>query len=329
MKHITFEERQKIEIYLKKGFSIRKIGKKLNRDHTVIKREIDRNSGAHFPYNAELAQKAYERRKFGKKNFKLETNLELRTYVINKIREDLSPDQISGRLKKLRELGESPPGQVSHETIYQFLFSKQMKATGLWKHLRTRRSKRRKWGRKHRGNKIPNRVSIHHRPLIASLKKEVGHWEVDTVVSCIKGKGGLSTHYEKMTQYCKIQKLLSKEAQETEFAWRETISSLPQDVFKTITLDNGSENTNHEVLHEYNIDTYFCDAYCSWQKGGVENLNKLIRQYFPKGTDFSDVSEEEILFVENKLNNRPRKFLGYLSPNEVLNFYIWGGAFNT
>lgn len=329
MKHITFEERKTIEKLLKKDYSVRKVSRELNRDHTVIKREIDRNSGKHFPYNAEQAQKAYERRKFKKKNFKLEINLELRAYVIDKIREDLSPEQISGRLKKLKELGKSPPGQISYETIYQFLFSKEMKLTGLWKHLRTRRNKRRKWGRKYRSNIIPNRVSIHQRPLIASLKKEVGHWEVDTVVSCLKGKGGLSSHYEKTTQYCKIHKLLSKEAQETEFAWRETISSLPQYIFKTITLDNGSENTNHEILHEYNIDTYFCDAYCSWQKGGVENLNKLIRQYFPKGTDFSDVSEEEILFVENRLNNRPRKALGYLSPKEALNSYLWGGAFNT
>jgi len=329
MKNITFEDRKIIEVMIKRGKGKREIARRLHRNHTIIIREINRNTGDYLPYNAQIAQKRFEKRKFGKRKKKLETNMKLKEYVTEKIREDWSPEQISGRLKLLEKQGKDPPDQISHETIYQYLFSKEMKSPGLWKHLRTRRKKRLKWGRKHRDIKIPNRVSIHERPLAASLKSEIGHWEGDTIESCKAGKGGLSTHYEKSIQLCRIHKLISKEALETENAWKETIDSHPQYIFKTWTLDNGVENTKHETLHEYNVDTYFCDPYSSWQKGGVENLNKLIRQYFPKGTDFFDVDEEEIIFVEKRLNNRPRKLLGFISSNEALNNYLQGGALNT
>ncbi len=143
-------------------------------------------------------------------------------------------------------------------------------------------------------------------------------------------KGALSVHYERKSQLCRIHKLISKTAGDTKEALFCTVDSLPLHLFCTFTFDNGSENTKHTSLKEaFDIENYFCDPYCSWQKGGVENCNKLIRQYFPKGTVFADVAEEEILFVENRLNNRPRKSLNFLSPNEAISHYLEGGATNT
>jgi len=325
---LTYEERQIIEKRLLQKKSQRDIAGELSRDHTVIGREIRRNSGEHLPYSADRAQLYAEKRIKNKKKCvgKLQSNEELKEIVIEKLKTEWSPEQIGGWLK---EQCKDPPGHISHETIYKYIYSREGKEEKLWQHLRTNRNKRMGHGsRRKQCERIPDRTPISNRPEEINTKNRYGDWESDTVESAKAGKGGLSSHYERKSQVCRLHKLWSKRAEETVEKLMQTKDSLPDHLFLTVTFDNGTENTKHTELRQmFGIDTYFCDPYCSWQKGGVENLNKLIRQYFPKKTDFSKITEEEIYEVQEKLNNRPRKSLNYRTPNEVLT-ELTGGATN-
>lgn len=294
----------------------------MDRGHTDISREVKRNGGTLLPYSADRAQLRADKRLLGKKSKMLETNIRLKKYVTDSLRRLDSPEQIAGRLRK--KFSESL-GQVSHETIYKFIYAE----SGLSQYLRTARKRRRKRGKRTSRNNITERVSIHQRPEEVTAKSRYGDWETDTVESRRGSKSGLSVQYERKSQLCRIHKIPNKESKETKEAIMKTIDSLPLHLFETLTLDNGTEGAKHmEIRDEFGIETYFCDPYCSWQKGGVENLNKLIRQFFPKKTDFSEISDEEIYAVQENLNNRPRKGLDYKTPNEVLD-EVTGGAINT
>lgn len=325
-KPLTYEERQILESELIKKKSFRKIGALLGRNHTDISREVNRNGGKLLPYSADRAQLRAEKKLLGKKEKILETNIPLKKYVIESLRRLESPEQIAGRL---REQTDDPPGKISYETIYKFIYSEMGKRAKLYRYLRTSRPKRKLRGTRKSRNHILERVSIHQRPGEVVAKSRYGDWETDTVESRRGSKSGLSVQYERKSQLCRIHKIPNKKSEETNEAIMKTIDSLPLYLFETLTLDNGTEGAKHvEIRDEFEIETYFCDPYCSWQKGGVENLNKLIRQFFPKKTDFSEISEEEIYIAQENLNNRPRKGLNYRTPNEVL-AEVTGGAINT
>lgn len=328
---ITFYEREKIELYLKMKKSHRWIGKKLCRSHTDITREINRNSNRYFPYRAIDAQRLHDARQLKKNRKKLEKfeHQKLKEYVVSNLQEDLSPDQIAGRLKN-----EPPPElkgiTVSHESIYQYIYNGQGRFEYLYPHLRTKRHKRqRRFDRKKRSKiNIPERIPIHLRPEEADKKERVGDWETDSMIFS-KQKEILSTQYERKLMLCRLHKLPNKTARETENAIADSIESLPKGMWLTITRDNGTENANHlDTLNNLEIQSYFCDPYCSWQKGGDENLNKLVRQYLPKNMNLSKVTDEEIYAIQERLNNRPRKSLNYLTPNEVAAKFIQSGAVN-
>jgi IS30 family transposase len=322
---LTYEERKIIEVLKVERKGLREIGRILDRDHTVIKRETERNSGNYFPYSADKAQLLSEQRLLGKKKTMVEENLELKKYVLQKLRKDWSPEQISGCL---REEEYKPPGQISHETIYQYVYSVEGRQAKLYRHLRTGKIKRNKsGGRNAQKTKIPERVSIHERPEIANNRSRYGDWETDTIESKRNGKNHLSVQYERKSQLCRMNRIINKTSEETKEAIMKTIDSLPLYLFHTLTYDNGTEGVDHvKIREEFDIETYFCDPYKSWQKGGVENCNKLIRQYFPKGTDFSKVTDEEIYTVQEKLNNRPRKKLNYKTPNQIIKEQIEGAT---
>lgn len=315
---ITPFERQIIEVMLRVNRSYREIAKNLGRDPSVISREVKRNSGDVCPYTAVVAQRiAGEKAKKTNKR-KLEKNETLRNFVVSKLRDDWSPQQISGRLKN------KPPSKlkksfVSHEAIYQYIYNGEGRFEYLYSHLRRGQNKRQiRRARKMKKTSIPERISINLRPEEINQRLTFGHWESDTVL-CRKQKEVISVQFERKTKLTRIHKVQNKSADETENAIRRSIESLPEYLWKSITFDNGGEGANHVNLkNDFNLKTYFCDPYCSWQKGGVENTNGLLRQYIPKKADLKQYSDNDIYLIQEKLNNRPRKSLNYLTPNEVL-----------
>lgn len=315
---LTLFERQKIETWLRMKKNKVWIARKLNRDYSIIKREIKRNTGEHLPYNAETSQKLADKRAQKTNVRKLDKigNKKLKEFVDAKLELDWSPEQIAGILKE--ECPEDILEIVSHESIYDYIYNHSEKQKHFYKHLRTARSKRqRKFSRKS-ASTIKSKVSIHERPIEIAQKKEYGHWENDLVEFGRLQDGVLSVKYERKAMLCRLHKLDSKKAKENEDSIVETIESFPVHWFKSVTRDNGNENARHlETLNDFNVPTYFCDAYCSWQKGGIENLNKLIRQYLPKRCDFAKITDREIYEIQEKLNNRPRKSNNYLTPNQV------------
>jgi IS30 family transposase len=328
---ITFYEREKIEYFLKLKKSFRQIGKMLCRDHTDISREVKRNGGPYLPYRAQDAQRINEARLKKKNRKKLEKYQyrKLKEYVVANLKDDFSPDQISARLRK-----EPPPElkglAISHESIYQYIYNGSGRFESLYPHLRTGRHKRRRrFDRKKRSKiNIPERIPIHFRPEEADKKERFGDWETDSMIFS-KQKEILSTQYERKTMLCRLHKLPNKTAGETENAIADSIESLPRGSWLTITRDNGTENADHlDTLNNFNVRSYYCDPYCSWQKGGDENLNKLVRQYLPRNTDMSKVTDDDIHAIQEKLNNRPRRSLDYLTPNEAAAKFIQGGAVN-
>lgn len=321
MIQIKYYERQIIESKLRSGESHRDIAWSLGRDRRVIDREIERNKPPNRPYDARVAERLAKVREAKRHEAKLNkhANQILRQEVIKLIRLNWSPEQIVGYLN------EQPPPelkdfQICHETIYQFIYEGDGRYEGLYKHLRRGRKKRqRRWARKPRKTSIPERISIHERPTEIDAKTTVGHWESDTIEGKRTTKGNLSVQYERKLMLARLHKVANKTAEETEQALRKTIDTLPLPFFKTITFDNGSEGASHTNLRrDYDIKTFHCDAYASWQKGGVENLNGLIRQYIPKGSDISQLTNQQIYDIQEALNNRPRKSLNFLTPNQAL-----------
>ncbi len=314
---LTQYEREKIDLHLRAHDSLRDIAKMLHRDHSVIVRELQRNTCRDGTYRANKSQEYADKRKSKKRKRKLETDEELQRYLLKQmIEEQWSPEQISAEIKKRLEPWMSGKG-ISHETIYQFIYEGQGRYMGLYQYLRRGRKKRQqRYARKHRGKQSISFITpIQYRPVDINERKEFGHWESDTTI-CEYRTEALSVQYERSTQLCRLTKVPDKGAESTEGALRDLIESLP---VKSLTFDRGTEGANHWKLRlDYGIDTYHCDAYSSWQKGGVENLNGLIRQYLPRGIDLSQISHHQIYVIQEKLNNRPRKSLGFQSPNSRL-----------
>ena len=315
------EDRILIAQWKNKGYSNIQIAKWLGRSTSTIGREITRNNfegrvyePLHAQYKAEVKKnKAWE----AKEPLK---NPSVYSYVLDKLRQAWSPEQIAGRLKF--EYAGSPDRQIGVETIYRFIYKSGNKKLRLWEYLRRKQARRRKkGGRKSQRVRIPDRISIHERPLIIDKRTEAGHWEGDS----IEGRAhlsGLHTEYERVFSLTRISRIKRINADETIKAQFEIFGSLPEWLRKSTTLDNGKENVRHILLGKIlGIDTYFADPYAAYQRGGNENANLWIRYYFPKRTDFGKVSEEEIKDVEWELNNRPRKRLGYKTPMEALREY--------
>lgn len=315
---LTFYERQQIEHHLRLRRKKREIARRLNRDHSVIIREINRNSDEKYGYRAEIAQvKANLKAKKTNKR-KLNKDFFLRKHVEKELAAGNSPEQVAGRLKRFpsKELqGET----ISYEAIYDYIYN-TVQGKFLYQYLRNKHKKRqkRKSRKKQQKITIPERISIHERPETIDKKFRIGDWESD-LLEFKKQKECVSVQYERKSMAVRLNKIANKTTDENEQALLKTIDSLPLYLFKSMTFDNGGENVCHlKLRNEFDIATYFCDSYSSWQKGGVENINGLIREYLPKKTDLSKLTDREIYKIQEKLNNRPRKSLGYLTPNEVI-----------
>lgn len=316
--HLSQFERDRIESLLNSGHKQIEIAKILGRDKSTISREIKLNKRKKSrdwttkkeEYDANLASlKSYNRRHNAKyQGKKINDNYRLQKYIIKYLKKDWSPDDISGRMKLERK-----PFYTSKTAIYEWLYSNRAQRYCKYLYSKRYRSKKRK-AKKSKKVIIPNRKGIELRPLGAINKTRYGHYEGDTMVSGRKtgSKAGLAVAYERKAKFLKIKKIRSLKPDLMNKALDKMTNNL---VIKSLTMDNGIENQRYEEL---GIPTYFCDAYSSWQKGGVENGNKLIRRYIPKGTDMGKYSNEYVSMVEEILNNKPRKSLGYKTPLEVM-----------
>lgn len=299
-------ERLEIAILLEKGYSLRKIGRVLGRSPNAISYEIRENhtEGTYDPLKAD--KKARVRKRMAKYQWKkINECQKLQDYIIKRLRKHWNPDEIAGSMKR-----EKTPFSASKTAIYEWLYSArgQQYCPYLYSE-RYRRQPRKE--KKTERVMIPDRVGLDKRPLMIQRRMEYGHFEGDTVVSRRGGRGGLSVLSERKSRLLTVRKIHSMSPTENVRKIRSMMKHLN---LKSITFDNGIENKRHIFL---GIPTFFCDPYSSWQKGGVENGNKMLRRYFPKGTDFSAVSQKEIDQAVQLINEKPRKILGYRSALEV------------
>lgn len=248
-------------------------------------------------------------------------NKQLFAYITVRLKWGWSPETISGRLREVEHRGDKS-WQICHETIYRFCYDPKRQRPKdhffWWEYLRRKQRHRKKQhGRSAQRVRIPDRVSIHDRPEEINLRKIFGHWEGDTVIG--KGRNhGIHTAYERVSSLIRMEKMPDLTALSSYLAQLKIYQNLPPMARKSITLDNGHEHVLHTRLKEVlGIQSYFADPYSSWQRGGNENGNMWIRYYFPKGTDFSTITEGDLKDVEYDLNSRPRKRLNYQTPLEV------------
>ena len=312
---LTEAERELIASMHWEGKGPSEIARTIGRDKGTISRELRRNSSqGYICYTPCQAHKRSAQRKLTARHSRpLLKNENIQRYVRQKLKLNWSPEIIAGRLKKN---GQS----ISHEAIYQFIYhrdtpDREQLISQLCRAHRKRRIKGK--GRKVRKTKIPNRVSIDTRPKAIDQRKQIGHWEGDTLISR-KSKAALHSLTERVTRLLRLSKLKSKSASETNKAVAKALRNLPAKAKRTLTLDNGTENAGHEELTEkLGIKCYFADPYAAWQRGSNEQINGLIRRYLPKGTDFSKIDKDQIKKIEKLINNRPRKCLGFKTPLEV------------
>lgn len=314
--HLTPELRYAIELNSTSQVKLsqKELAERLGVSASTISRELKRNSkGRHKVYEAKTAQKMAEL-KCSRKPYKITG--ELARYIKNKLSIGWSPEQIVGRL---RLDGESLGlAKVCVETIYQYIYRLQKGGDNLYIHLRRKRKRRRKRLKKDdlRG-KIKDKVMIDQRPQEVEDKSRIGDWEGDTIIG-LEHQSAILTLVERVTKFTLIVKLESKTAKEVEQKIVEVMKTSPLPI-KTITFDNGTEFANHvNIAQKLDCQVYFAFPYHSWERGLNENTNGLIRQYIPKKTCFKNIENQQINDIQNTLNNRPRKLLGFLTPIETI-----------
>ena len=309
--HFTTEEREMSRVLKAQGLSIRAIAKRLNRSPSTVSREFRRNCYANGTYAAHHADKLYQKRRknCGRKQ-KLQSGA-VRDYVLEKMNLRWSPEQIAGRARLDKE-----PFSISFPTIYRAIDSgvlpPQIKKIMRfkWKHKKCK-------GEDKRG-KIPDTTPISERPAGAENRTRFGHWESDTVLGMRK-TGCFGTHVERKSGYLIAFRIDDRQDKAFNKATIEAFSSVPDKLKKSFTVDNGKEFAAHKELADATgMKVYFCDPYSPWQRATNENTNGLIRQFFPKGTSFADITDDDLQYVVDLINNRPRKRLNFLSPFEVL-----------
>lgn len=313
---LEFEERVKIETLIEQGFSNGEIAVRIWRSKSTVTREINSNKGgpARRHYSAKFAQSQSQFRRYLATKMNPSKDPKIWEYVEAKIKVGWTPEIISGRIKI-----DLPGFSVSHESIYQHVYESPDE---LCSYLPSRRMYRRPKGpRRAKKSKIPNRLSILKRPESVQQREEIGHWESDSIVSR-KSKVGLNVMVERKIRYTQITKIPDLTADITQLAITSRLSTWNPEWLKSITYDNGGENSRHEDVNQMlGTQSYFCEPYHSWEKGSVEQVNMLIRRYVPKGSDLAKLTDEQILFIETQLNNRPRKCLDYQTPLEALNSF--------
>jgi transposase, IS30 family len=307
--HLTLQEREVVAQRRAAGCSQREIARQLGRDPATISRELHRNRSRNGYFASTAQQKADERRSNRPLTRKMRRP-DVNRFVREALKKFLSPDQIAARAKlELRDRRR----HVSRQTIYHWIHEQAEHGRQWQRYLRRHQPKRA--GREKCG-KIPNAASIKGRPKIAQRRGRRGDFEGDTVHGR-PGRGGVLTLVDRKTRYTLIEPVADLQAETINEATRRALRRLPANHRHSFTLDNGKEFARHEELtRRTGMAVYFADPYCSWQRGTNENTNGLIRQFFPKGTDLAGVPAARIYQVQELLNHRPRRCLGYRTPHE-------------
>ena len=309
---LTLAEREEISRGLVHGHSLRRIACSLGRAPSTVVREIARNGGP-GPYRAAASDRRAWDRARRPKPCKLAMHDQLRQAVAAKLERNWSPEQIAGWLKRMHP----EACQVSHETIYRSLY---VQARGVLKkelllHLRSRRPIRRSRHATQKGRHIVNAVSIRERPASIEDRAVPGHWEGDLL--CGSKNSNIVTLVERHSRYVMLAKVPNRETQTVVNALIKQARKLPDELYKSLTWDRGAELADHQrFTMETKIAVYFCDPQSPWQRGSNENTNRLLRQYFPHGTDLTSYSQVHLNSVARELNERPRKTLDFQTPAE-------------
>jgi IS30 family transposase len=309
--HLTRDQRCQIYALNKRGFSQEEIGKDVGAGQCTISRELSRNQGLRG-YRPKQAQGLAARRcSAGNAVATVMTPALIERVDKLLVSHQWSPQQISGALKL------SDGTQVSHESLYQHIWADKREGGVLYRHLRQQGKRRNKRSGKNAGRgMIPGRVDINERPKIVDEKTRVGDWELDSIIGA-KHVGAITSMVERKTKLTRLVLLPGPTADATRQGIVKRLKPLKAHVL-TLTSDNGKEFAGHcKISKTLNAGFYFATPYHSWERGLNENTNGLVRQYFPKGMDFATLTNADVQRVENLLNDRPRKTLGYRSPNEV------------
>lgn len=303
---LTQAQRYQIYALLKTGQTQTEIAAVIGVHKSTISRELNRNRGQRGYRPKQAHQKALSRRQ------KAVARIQPETWIVveEKLREDWSPEQISGWLQRRRHI------EISHEWIYQYVLADQRAGGDLHRHLRCQKKRRKRYGSYDRRGQLPNRVSIDERPAIVDRRERLGDWEADTIL----GQGrrqAIVTLTERKSRLALLHKVERRKADQVGDAIVDLLQPVVEDVH-TVTLDNGKEFAKHERLaQELEADFFFAHPYAAWERGANENMNGLVRQYIPKNRDLSTVTKEELVMIMKKLNHRPRKCLDFRSPFEV------------
>jgi len=309
---LSLDERSAIACLRAEGHSLGKIATRLDRPASTISRELNRNSGAQVGYKPAYADEQARARRW--RGSRLARQPVLRQFVLDRLAMGWSPEQISGRLTQ-----DNSSMRISHESIYRFIYA-QIRRTNRyeWRHYLPQAKSKRGWRRRpHRPMEhIKDRVSIDCRPAHVNNRRQCGHWEAD-LLHPRKSGAAILVVQERSTRFILLGKQPSKHAQLVVDRIKRWFGALPSQMRRSLTQDNGTEFFEHHQLNPGGIDTYFCDPHSPWQKGGVENANGRLRRYIPRGTDPGSFTDTDLQELANRLNNTPRKCLGFKTPAEV------------
>lgn len=309
--HLTYDKRCQIYALLKRDFSQKQIADDMEVDQSTISRELKRNKSLKgYRYKKAQTKASVRRQKASKRLYKMIPDF---TIFIEQMlcQRQWSPEQLSGYAKRNMNIS------ISHERIYQYIWADKRNGGLLYKYLRCNGKKYNKRSSKSAGRGlIPNRIGIEQRPAIVEAKERVGDFEIDTIVGA-QHQGAIVSLVDRRTKFTKLGLLARATAQETKDAIVKLLDPIKSNVH-TMTADNGKEFAQHvEITAALDATVYFANPYHSWERGLNENTNGLVRQYFPKKTDFTTLTHEQVQNVEYLLNSRPRKTLGYQTPFEV------------
>ena len=309
---LSLEEREEIAIGLEKGLNQSEIAALLKRSPSTISREIKRNLFIvkYTPYRAHIAQRrADNRKKRAHKRIRI-PNKKLSRFILKQLRSGYSPEIIAFKASV-----ENKRWKTNHETIYQWIYKDCRDLIPFLTRSHKKRWKRSS-GKSKRGT-IPNRIMIEHRPDCINLRSQTGHWEADTMISR-QSKAAVMVLVERSKRFVIIKKLNVKTAYCVHKAIVASLKDFPQKLRRSITYDNGLENALHERTNRVlNIKSYFCNPYRYWEKGTIENIIGIIRRFYPKNTDWNNISQCDLNKVARYINNRPMKLLGFKTPYMV------------